>query len=311
MVTRLSSQFMHYQKMNSMMYTQGRLSESEQRLMTGKRNLQSADDPIATAEVLQLNQSQARSEQFQTARQSSQQSMRLQMTTVGQMNDVALEIKQVFVAVGNQSIINDSDRQIYADTLESLKNRLFDLANSKAGFGNFMFAGYKTDNPPLVDNNGQITYQGGTDAIKQSIDVNREVTVSFTAEQVLQPAGGKDIFATLDLAIRTLKTPYQSASSQAQDFLTANINAAHNDLNDSMNTLSNIASQLGLQLKDIESLDSRHKDVSLLATERLNQLNNVDLVAEITEYHQQFMVLQACQSLYIQTNNLSLFKMRA
>lgn len=309
MVTRLSTQLMHAQTVDSMMHSRFKIAQSEQRMTTQQRLLQSADDPAAATETLQLNQAQARLQQYKTGRNFSQHQMQSQLQAVEKMADITRDIKQTFVAVANQSIMSDDVRQIYADKLEGLKAQLVGLANGKDSAGNYLFAGYQTDTPPLIDTNGTITYQGGQTAIKQHIDVDREVTVNFTAQQVLQPVGGSDIFAALDSAIATLKTPYQSAPSQVQKMLTANIDQAHHDLDNSSKTIASITSQLGLQLKEIEQLDSHSEDLSLLTKERLKQLNGVDMVAEITEYHQEAMVMQASYSIFAEMKNLSLFKM--
>lgn len=310
MVTRLSSQFMHYQKTDSMMHSQSQLADKYQRITTGKRLLQSADDPAAAAENLQINQTQARLAQYKTARNFSQHQMQSQLQVVEKMEDLSRRIKQTFVAVSNQSIMSEDARQAYATELESLKSELVGLANSKDSSGNYLFAGYQTDTVPLVvGTNGVVNYQGSQDAIKQHIDADREVTVNFTAQQVLQPATGGDIFQSLDLAINTLKTPYQSANPQAQSILAANIDSAHSDLQNTMKSLSTISSQLGSQLKEVEQLNSRSEDVSLLLKERQSQLTNTDMAAEISEYYQEEAILQASYSLFAQMKDLSLFNL--
>jgi flagellar hook-associated protein 3 FlgL len=309
MVTRLSSQFMHYQKTDSMMHSQSQLADKYQRITTGKRLLQSADDPAAAAENLQINQTQARLAQYKTARNFSQHQMQSQLQVVEKMEDLSRRVKQTFVAVSNQSIMSEDARQAYATELESLKSELMGLANSKDSSGNYLFAGYQTDTAPLIMNsNGAVSYQGSQDAIKQHIDADREVTVNFTAQQVLQSATGADIFQSLDLAISTLKTPYQAANSQAQSILAANIDSAHSDLQNTMKTLATISSQLGSQLKEVEQSNSRSEDISLLLKERQSQLTDTDMAAEISEYYQEEAILQASYGLFAQMKDLSLFK---
>ncbi|MFW0031149.1 MAG: flagellar hook-associated protein FlgL [Arsenophonus endosymbiont of Dermacentor nuttalli] len=153
--------------MNSMMQSPSELTAKYQRITTGKRLLQSADDPIA-AEAVQINQTQARLMQYKTAPNFSQHQMQSQLQIVERMEDLTRRVKQTLVAVSNQSIMSADARQAYAIELESLKSELLGLANSKDSSGNYLFAGYQTDSVPLVMNsNGTVSYQGSPDAIKQ------------------------------------------------------------------------------------------------------------------------------------------------
>lgn len=309
MVTRLSNQLMHYQKMSSMMRSQSELADKYQRITTKERLLQSADDPAAAAENLQIKQTQVRLAQYQRVNNIAQHQMQSQLQVVDKMEDVTRNIKETLVAVSNQSILNDKERLAYATKIEDLKSQLFVLANNKDGSGNYMFAGYKTDTAPLeMNNSGTVSYQGGADAVKQHIDADREVTVYFTAEQVLLPATGSNIFQSLDSVITTLKTPYQSATPQEQAVMAAVINTATGGLQDTTKALSTITSQLGLQLKEVENLSSRHEETSVLLKERQSQLMDTNLLEEITEFKQLEEVMKASYSIYGQMKDLSLFK---
>ncbi|MDR5610751.1 MULTISPECIES: flagellar hook-associated protein FlgL [unclassified Arsenophonus] len=309
MITRLSNQLMHYQKMSSMMRSQSDLAEKYQRITTKERLLQAADDPAAAAESLQIKQTQVRLAQYQRVNNIAQHQMQSQLQVVDKMADVTRNIKETLVAVSNQSILNDKEHLAYATKIEDLKSQLFVLANSKDGSGNYMFAGYKTDTAPLeMNNSGTVSYQGGADVVKQHIDADREVTVYFTAEQVLLPTAGSNIFQSLDSVITTLKTPYQSAAPQDQTAMSAVISTATRGLQDTTKALSTITSQLGLQLKEVENLNSRHEETSVLLKERQSQLMDTNLLEEITEFKQLEEVMQASYSIYGQMKDLSLFK---
>lgn len=132
MVTRLSNQLMHYQKMSSMMRSQSELAEKYQRITTKERLLQSADDPAA-AESLQIKQTQVRLAQSQRVNNIAQHQMQSQSQVIDKMEDVTRNIKETLVAVSNQSILNDKERLAYATKIEDLKSQLFVLANSKDG----------------------------------------------------------------------------------------------------------------------------------------------------------------------------------
>ncbi|MDR5615812.1 hypothetical protein [Arsenophonus sp.] len=138
MITRLSNQLMHYQKMSSMMRSQSDLAEKYQRITTKERLLQAADDPAAAAESLQIKQTQVRLAQYQRVNNIAQHQMQSQLQVVDKMEDLTRNIKETLVAVSNQSILNDKERLAYATKIEDLKSQLFVLANSKDGSGNFI-----------------------------------------------------------------------------------------------------------------------------------------------------------------------------
>ncbi|SPP31065.1 Flagellar hook-associated protein 3 [Arsenophonus endosymbiont of Aleurodicus floccissimus] len=224
--------------------------------------------------------------------------MQSQLQVIDKMEDVTRNIKETLVAASNQSILNDRKNLAYATKIEYLKSQLFVLANSKDGSGNYMFAGYKTDTAPLVmDSSGAVSYHGGTEPVKQHIEADREVTVYFTVKQVLLPATGSNIFQSLDSVITTLKTPYQSATPQVQAAMSAVISTATGGLQDTTKSLSTVTSQLGLQLKEVENLNSSHEETSVLLKERQSQLMDTNLLEEITEFKQLEEVMQASYSL--------------
>lgn len=90
--------------------------------------------------------------------------------------------------------------------------------------------------------------------------------------------------------------------------MAAVISTATGDLQDTTKTFSTITSQLGLQLKEVENLSSRHEETSVLLKERKNQLMDTNLLKEITEFKQLEEVIQASSSIYGQMKDLSLFK---
>lgn len=102
--------------------------------------------------------------------------------------------------------------------------------------------------------------------------------------------------------------PIESTVGHQTRTLAMTSTPATGGLQDTTKTLSTITSQLGLQLKEVENLNSRHEETSVLLKERQSQLMDTNLLEEITEFKQLEEVMQASYSIYGQMKDLSLFK---
>ena len=196
---RLSSNQIYTQRVDNITSSQSRWMTEGNKISSGRRVEKPSDDPMAASQAVMVKQSEARNQQYATARGFAKNSMSLQMSLSSQMVNITTKIQETLVAAGNDGALSDEDRASLAEQLSGLKDQLVGIGNTKDGVGRYVFAGFQTDKPPFVaDKTGKITYQGGDKQITQKVDSNIEMVSNFTGIETLQSSGGKgtepDIF---------------------------------------------------------------------------------------------------------------------
>ncbi|AOM39507.1 flagellar hook-associated protein FlgL [Xenorhabdus hominickii] len=319
---RVSTNQLYSQKMNGIFEAQSKWMKSGEQLSSGRRVINPSDDPLAASQNIMVSQSESKNQQFATARIFARNTMSVQLSITSNVVSVSTNVFETLVAAADEH--SDQDRESYAQQLDGLKQQLLNLGNKTDGNGRYIFAGYKSDVPPFVadEKSGKVSYVGGGEKITQKVDDNRSMTIAHTGEQVFlsQPSNplkepdGKtnsesDVFASIDMAIKALKTPYSTASEEEKNEAMELMDKANRGIRNSLNNFSSVEAVLGLQLQELEQLDSLGSERSISNTVRSGELVDVDWTATIAEYYQQQAGLQASFKAFTDLKGMSLFEM--
>ena len=156
---RLSTEQFYQQSINSILDQQSRLSETNLQIASGKNNLRPSDDPVAATRVLSLSSGVAAIEQYtkniDTAKTQLSQSEQL----LGQAGNVLQRARELIVQANNDTL-SASDRGAIATELETLKQEMLSLTNSRNESGNYIFAGSQSGTQPFQSSGPDISYQG-------------------------------------------------------------------------------------------------------------------------------------------------------
>ncbi|MEQ9917668.1 flagellar hook-associated protein FlgL [Pectobacterium aroidearum] len=316
---RLSTSMMYQQNMQGIINGQATWQKTGEQLSTGKRVVNPSDDPIAAASAIMLGQAQSENSQYTLARTFAKQSMSLEESI---LNKSATTITSALTEViKGGGVLNDDDRKSVATALRGMKAELLNMANSTDGNGNYIFSGYETDNPPFVNGATGIEYVGGNQAISQRVDSARNMTVGHVGSAVFngvtgdakkEPDGSiqSDLFETLDIAIKALETPIADADDATKAGVTAALETANRGLNNSLNNISSVRAELGIQLNEIDNLDAVGKDRDVANKTTLSQLQDTDWYEAISSYIMQQSSLQASYTAFQNMQGMSLFQMK-
>ncbi|GKV93445.1 flagellar hook-associated protein FlgL [Pectobacterium aroidearum] len=316
---RLSTSMMYQQNMQGIINGQATWQKTGEQLSTGKRVVNPSDDPIAAASAIMLGQAQSENSQYTLARTFAKQSMSLEESILNKSSTTITSALTEVIKGGG--VLNDDDRKSVATSLRGMKAELLNMANSTDGNGNYIFSGYETDNPPFVDGATGIQYVGGNQAISQRVDSARNMTVGHTGSAVFngvtgdakkEPDGSiqSDLFETLDIAIKALETPLADADDATKANVAAALETANRGLNNSLNNISSVRAELGIQLNEIDNLDAVGKDRDVANKTTLSQLQDTDWYEAISSYIMQQSSLQASYTAFQNMQGMSLFQMK-
>lgn len=186
---RISTAAYHANALANMLLQQAQLSKTQNQLATGRRVNTPADDPIATAHILELERAQSESEQFAKNSNLAQSRLTLEEQALADSGTVLQRVRELVLQASNTATLSDSDRRSVATELTSLQQQLQDIANRKDGAGEYLFAGYATLTQPFSKTTtGNIVYAGDQG--------NRMVQIG-PAQRVPDGHSGFDVFVKI------------------------------------------------------------------------------------------------------------------
>ena len=117
----------------------------------------------------------------------------------------------------------------------------------------------------------------------------------------IEPAGHRDLFATVGGLIQALE------SGQAGAVLGNAVNTFLADIDQAMDRVRGVRSDVGTRLKTLEVQEDLNEDAMLRLDTTRSGLEDLDYAAAITQFSRQVVGLEAAQKSFIQIQGLTLF----
>ncbi len=273
-------------------------SKTQQQVASDRRILTPSDDPVAAARALELTQSQSINTQYGTNRGYAKDSLAMVDSTLSSVTDLLQEAKAAAITAGNP-MVSDGDRAAIATSLQSSLGLLMNLANTRDGQGNYVFAGFQTATPPFVQTAAGVQYQGDQGQRLIQVDATRQMAIGSPGQGVFQ-GGGQDMFKTLNDLITQLNTPGTAGLSAA-------LSTANSDFQAALDNVSTVRASVGTRMKELDALDNAGSSKNLQYSQTLSVLQDLDYTKALTDLSRQQMTLEAAQKSFMQTSGLSLF----
>ena len=173
---RISSQMFFMRNTNSLMQQQADLSQQNIHLSTQKRVIHGSDDPVAIATIQRLKQDLSIGEQFIKNGEMAQSANELSDITLMQSSNILQRVRELMVS-GSNGTLNESNREAIALELETLRDELMGVANTRDGNSQYIYAGYQVDTEPFQKNEfGEVEYHG--DSGERDYRIGSGVSVS-------------------------------------------------------------------------------------------------------------------------------------
>lgn len=162
------------------------LVKTQQQVSTGRRVVSPSDDPVASAQVLDVTQSSELNKQHAVNGTSAKNSLETEEGILGSITSLIQDVQTLAVYAGDGALSN-VDRASQAMELRSRFDALLGLANSTDGTGNFMFAGYKGTTTPFSEGPpGTVTYNGDQGQRLVTISPARQIAISDSGSDLFQ-----------------------------------------------------------------------------------------------------------------------------
>lgn len=182
---RVSTETAFLRAVRDIQTQQAGIGEIQAQIGSGRRLIRPSDGPAESARAVDLNQALSRLEQFGRNRDFAVQQLGLVDATLTSSNNVLLRVRDLTIQA-NSSVQTNETRDIIRTEIEQRLAEILDLANTRDGTGDFLFAGSRGDTQPFALNNGGAVYSGDQSARNLQISANRSIDISDSGFEVFQ-----------------------------------------------------------------------------------------------------------------------------
>lgn len=311
---RISTSFFYDQGTANLSNIQAKQLQLQNQISTGKRILTPSDDPIASAQLLELKNSQNINSEYTNTRKTAENNLNSVDSILGTIADRITSIKSSITAA-NKSTLSSTDRKAIAVQLQNDLENLIALGNTKDSNGDYMFAGHSVKTKPFSDAPSlAIPITAYTGAYAGDTN-DRKVQVSSAREMGLSEAGSKfftttapntspDIFVTLSKVIGALNDPNTPSTTLVSD-----LSSSGSTIDATMENVLTSRASVGARLNELEALNSGGSALDLEYQKNISDLEDLDYSKALSEVSKQATILDAAQRVFTKTAGLSLFSM--
>ena len=296
---RISTAQWYRQGVDAMLDNQSTLSKTQLQLSSGQRMLAPSDDPTAATKVLELDQLLGKVSQFQRNADRAEARLRREEEVLQGMGDILQRVRELAVQ-GNTDSLTPEDRRAIALEVRQHLDGLLALANETDSNGEYLFSGYRTGTPPILDNgSGNYSYQGDQGQRLVQIGSSRHVATNDPGDKVFMGiddgnGGTTDLFAIVHRFASDLDADNPSGSTLTQ-------------LDNAIDRISNVRASIGGRMNAIENQRGINDSFSLVMETNRSGLEDLDYAEAISRMQQQMLSLQASQQTFMKVEGLSLF----
>ena len=281
---------------------QARAEQTVAQISARTKIMSPADDPVAAARALVVQQSSSTNDQYTRNRLNVSNFQGITDGTLSSIVDTLQSIQSQLIGAGN-GVLSDADRSSISSTLQGQYDQLVALANTTDGAGHYLFSGLQTSTPPYAANaGGAMLYKGDSSQQMVQVDTSRTMAVTRPGTSLFPGDDTANVFAKLQAAITDLKMPGLSAKTHADSF-----NTVGQSLSDTLTAVYTVQSSVGTNMAEVDKLNTLGLDKQTQYTQTLQDLLDLDYNKAFSDLSRQQTVLTAAQKSFQQISQMSLF----
>ena len=276
----------------------GDIQGIQQRIATGRNILKTSDNPAVGAKVSFTKDQKILLERYNSNIDRAQNRLSQAESAVGIGVNVLQRVYELGIQARNDTN-NGGDRKVIAMEVRNLRDQMLSLANSRDTNGQYIFAGYKVDSKPFVDDeNGDVVHMGDRGVHELQISDNQRISTSLDGADVFIRVPGEEavetVFATLDSMVSSLE------SGEMEDEHIDRVNRA-------LDHFSLQQTKLGSQMNRADLQREVNDKRLLLMNENISNLEDADIAKLVTELQAKLVSRNAAQQTFIKIAQDNLF----
>ncbi len=276
----------------------GDIQGIQQRIATGRNILKTSDNPAVGAKVSFTKDQKILLERYNSNIDRAQNRLSQAESAVGIGVNVLQRVYELGIQARNGTN-NGGDRKVIAMEVRNLRDQMLSLANSRDTNGQYIFAGYKVDSKPFVDDeNGDVVHMGDRGVHELQISDNQRISTSLDGADVFIRVPGDEaiesVFSTLDSMILSL----ENGEMEDEDI---------DRVNRALDHFSLQQTKLGSQMNRADLQREVNDKRLLLMNENISNLEDADIAKLVTELQAKLVSRNAAQQTFIKIAQDNLF----
>lgn len=318
---KISTNFMFDRATTRMSEVQQRLTTAQARMSTGKEIISPSDAPEQASAIQRLRDEVTRQESHLTTLNTAQRRFASEETALKSAGEVLARMKELVLSAANATK-NAQAHAAIAVEMESLRDELLSLANTRDNTGNYIFSGTRVSTQPYVkeqDNNGdwQVVFKGDQTQVKVPAGTERNVVYTRSGSDVFVRVVREELDANGDAVVDAQGQPVENAVSffaAIDEVIAAVKNRQPTAIQRGVAQIDDMIDGVALSVAAVGSdeavilsqVDVIETEVLRLKTS-LSQIEDLDYTEAITQMTKDSMALQAAQASFAKISQLSLF----
>ena len=302
---KISTHLLFDRASTQMSTVQSNLTQTQAQLAQGKQIINASDAPNQAATIQRMKSILSRQESYQSSLNTVKARLQGEDSTLQSVSELLIRAKEVAVQGANDTL-NTGDRKALANEMQSLRDQMLSLANTRDSNGNFLFAGSRVKQPAFAETaNGSPVYMGDQTRMNVRVGDQQNIPINRTGTDAFVPV------ARLDKDGSTVGVGF----FQVMDNLIAGLNTANgNDIRRGAGELDNLQqglslahAQVGTNLNMVDQQTAIIDDTTLNLKSTLSSIEDLDYASAITKMNQQMLSLEAAQASFAKVSQLNLF----
>lgn len=274
------------------------LNKLQNKMATGKRITKPSDDPIGIISSMQTRVKIYKSDQYKRNVEKSLTWLEQTESSVLELNDMLKTAYEKAVYMSND-FLSPEDKIATAEMIEQLRDHVLTIGNAKSG-DKYIFGGYNVTSPPfVVDDSGNILYNGIdlTDAsnpallsedkasIQYEIGFDVVMDISTTGTQLFG-MGDNNVYTVLDDFCNALRN--DASAEEISQYIAK--------LQDCQTHVMSVDASVGGRVGRLELIQNRFEDDVLMYEAIKSNIEDVDQAEAIMNYKMsEFVYMAALQ----------------
>ena len=268
------------------------VSSLQAKLGTGEQLNAPSEDSTKANLIARMERSLERQDVYQKNIDTAKTRLASEETALTSITNLLRRAYEIAI-IGANGTMAPEDRAVLGAEVESLREELIEIANTRDVNGHYIFGGNRTETPPYVESqNGDVAYVGDFGSLRINVSDNRSIAINTVGQNLLTGAD----FSVVQALEQGLKTNDIAAISSSVD-----------DLKKSSDQIAVAFGSMGGRFASLTAQTEAIEDASLRIKQLISQNRDLDYSKAITELSKESLALQALQASFTKISQLSLF----
>ena len=184
---RIPTTQIYLQGIEAFSQQQAKLAILQQQISTGVRLTNPSDDPVASTQVLALDQTIQLQKQYQENISIADNRLKLEETSLTSVESITFKLKELSIQA-NSGALDLANRKAISVEVKQRLTELISLANTQDANGDYLFAGYQSATEPFTSTTtgsiSHVAYNGDQGARSLQISESRQIQVDNPGSEV-------------------------------------------------------------------------------------------------------------------------------